>query len=111
MGLKITTEKSKGSSAKIKIFTVLACCLFLTMPLSSSFAETSGQKQSKIQNKISSTSKTLKKERSKSQQLAKKVIVAEDKLNEISKRLYSTESKINSLTTDLAKSNAKKNKN
>ncbi len=110
MGLKITTIKSKGSSVKNDIFTALVCCLLLITPLSSGFAETSGQKQSKIKNKISNTNRALKKERNKSQKLAQKVTIAEDKLNEISKRLYDTESKINSLTTDLAKSNAKKQK-
>ncbi len=108
MGLKITTIKSKCSSVKINIFTALLYCFFLTT--ASSFAENSIQKQNKIQNKISSTNKILKKERNKSQKLEQKVIIAEDKLNEISKRLHNTETKINSLTTNLAKSNAKKQK-
>ncbi len=110
MGLKITTIKIKSSTVKMNVFTALACCALLTMPISSNFAETSGQKQSKIQNKISNTNKILEKERSKSKQLSKKVIVTEDKLNEISKRLHSTETKINSLTSNLNKSNEKKRK-
>lgn len=108
MGLKITTIKSIDVSAKINIFTVFLCSLFLIMPISSGFAESSNQKQNNIKNKISNTNKSLKKARTKSQKLERKVIATEDKLNEISKKLHNTETKINSLTTNLSKSNAKK---
>ncbi|GAA0415044.1 murein hydrolase activator EnvC [Cocleimonas flava] len=110
MGLKITTIKSKTVSVKLNVFTTLVCGLLLITPLTKSFAETSGQKRSNIQNKISSANKSLKKERSKSQKLAQKVTITEDKLNEISKRLHNTETKINTLTTNLNKSNEKKRK-
>ncbi len=110
MGLKITTIKTKDVSVKINIFTVFLCSLLLIMPISSGFAENSNQKQNNIKNKISSTNKSLKKARTKSQKLERKVIATEDKLNEISKKLHNTETKINSLTTNLTKSNAKKQK-
>ena len=110
MGLKITTIKSKGASVKINKVTAFVCCFILMISATNSFAENSNQKQNNINNKISSTKKTLKQARTKSQKLERKVIASEDKLNEISKKLHNTETKINSLTTNLAKSNAKKQK-
>lgn len=76
----------------------------------SAHAENNQQKQNQLEKKISSASTNLKKSRTTSKELRKKVLVAEDKLNSISRKLHSTELDINRLTTKLNKSNTKKTK-
>ena len=80
--------------------------ILLWMPFSL-VAETS---PTQLQKSINTASKNLKKSKSVSSQLQKKVRKAEDNLNDISKKLHNTEQKINRLTTDLTKSNTEKNK-
>lgn len=84
--------------------------LLLTLVFSSLYAESTHNKQNKLQKRISSANSQLNSSRSVSEKLRKKVLRAEDKLNNISKELHNTEKKINQFTSKLTKSNARKKK-
>ena len=89
-------------------------CVFILIVLMwtpiSSYAENTSTQQNQLKKKISKANSTLKKSRSVSNKLEKKVQIAEDKLHDISKKLHGTEQKINRLTTKLTKSNTERDK-
>jgi septal ring factor EnvC (AmiA/AmiB activator) len=74
------------------------------------FAESSEQKQSKLEKKINSANSKLKDSRAVSNTLQKKVRTAEANLNTLSNQLHHTKQDVNKLTTKLLKSNALKTK-
>ena len=95
----------------IRLWKILFAVHFLVFLASvNAYAENTTKQQTSLQKKISKSNTNLKKAKSISGKLRKKVINAEKKLNVISRELHETEQKINKLTTKLAKSNAQKKK-
>jgi len=78
-----------------------------SLPLS---AESTEQKQSKLEKKINSANSKLKNSRAVSSTLRKKVRTAEANLNSLSNQLHHTKQDVNKLTTKLLKSNTLKTK-
>ncbi len=95
----------------IKPFVLTFLLGLLGMTLSSGvLAESSEQKQSKLEKKINSANSKLKDSRAVSDSLQKKVRNAESNLNKLSNQLYHTKQDVNKLTTQLLQSNALKTK-
>ncbi len=89
---------------------ILLLSLFSATITSSLFAESSEQKQNKLEKKIISANSKLKDSRAVSNTLRKKVRTAEAHLNSLSNQLHHTKQDVNKLTTKLLKSNALKTK-
>jgi len=89
---------------------LLFLSLLSAMITSSLFAESSQQKQSKLEKKINSASSKLQDSRAVSDSLRKKVHNAETLLNSLSNQLHHTKQDVNKLTTKLLQSNALKTK-
>ena len=79
----------------------------ITIPVS---AESTEQKQNKLEKKINSANSKLKDSRAVSNTLRKKVRTAEANLNSLSNQLHHTKQDVNKLTTKLLKSNTLKTK-
>jgi len=102
----LSTKRVNLTLPTLSVFILIA---LLWAPLAS-YAEDASTQKNQLQKKISKANSTLKKSRTVSNKLEKKVQIAEDKLHDISKKLHGTEQKINHLTTKLSKSNKERGK-
>lgn len=99
-----------GLNNKMKSFISLTLIMLCCASVSLASAESTQQKQTKIEKKIKSKKSDINKSRAVSTALQKKARDAEAKLNAASKELHTTEQEVSKLTTTLLKSNTKKSK-